>query len=100
LPIIDNWLAFYPTHQLKIIFNEEIAQAPVESLKTIFCFLGVDEEAIKYTPDIGDKINAGKDMNIPTDCLRYLKQLYSPMIHELSKRYGSYANSWQEKYYS
>ena len=55
---VDRWLEVWPRDQLLLLRTDELAATPLETMRAVFEFLGVDPS---FTPDVAERHNVRGD---------------------------------------
>jgi hypothetical protein len=92
LRTLENWGSFYPEDQIFVGFLEDIYFLPMELLRSVFGFLGVDPS---FEPPGADRrIHSRSADEAPTEHMVYLARAYHDELTRLAERFGGYASFW------
>jgi len=70
---LENWFRFYPQEVFFITFMDDITSRPLELLKDVCKFLGVDQNAEFDQSEVSIKVNARPVSDLPDDIKNYLE---------------------------
>lgn len=97
---IDNWRKFYPENQFFLGFLDDISERPVEFMRGLYSFLGVDASENYVAQDahrkVIAKVSGSAKGPIPTHLACYLARMHHDLIAELHHRFGGPATRWLE----
>lgn len=91
---IDNFRKYYSNNNFLLGFYDAIIEQPENLLTGIVNFLGGDISKIKDECDPRIKNNVSPKVEIPENIKNLLLKKYTPMIEELSLKYGGYFTHW------
>jgi hypothetical protein len=92
LRTFENWGAFYPAERFFVGFLEDSHFLPVELLRSMYSFLGVDPS---FEPPLTEKkIHARSAGTMPTKVAVHLAHNFREEISRLEERFGGYASFW------
>lgn len=93
LRTLENYLAYFPAEQILVGFYDAIRADPTGLFNGVceFLELPVDEQA---KIDNSTRVNPSQWQAMPERIKAYLEETYTPAIHALADRVGSYANHW------
>ncbi len=94
---LDHYLSVFDASQILVCFYDAISRDPDGLIRAITSFLGIRDFA-DATLDSKTPVNASPKREMPEQVRDHLLTHYSPMIHRLSQRFGSYAASWDSLY--
>ena len=89
--LLENWYKHFDDKQLKVMFYDDMVDNPVEFLKNVFRWVGVDENFIPpdYTEKVVKKYNkAYDDMKLDPIHRGIVSEFYAPQVAKLSKLTG------------
>lgn len=92
---IDRWTRFYPEEQLFVGFFDELTNDPKELMKKVCRHIGVRTDIDWDSMPLGKVVNKNPEHAIPDHFRNYLKELYSPEIERLYKRFGERVEAWR-----
>ena len=90
---LDCWRTFYSPEDIFVGFIEDIHFRPEEFLGRLCAFLGVDRNV--DWPYLHQRVYTRSALSIPILWASELAELHRDLIHELSKRFGGWAEWWQ-----
>ncbi len=90
--ILDNWQAVFPEHQIFLGFFDEVLLDPEGLMKRLFRFLGLDPAI--HPGLIRTKISSSESVAIPQKIKDVLIEQYTPILKDMSARYGSFPAAW------
>ena len=92
LRTFENWGGFYPAERFFVGFLEDSHFLPVELLRSMYSFLGVDPS---FEPPLTEKkIHARSAGTMPTKVAVHLAHNFREEIARLEERFGGYASFW------
>lgn len=94
---LDHYLSVFDSSQILVCFYDAISRDPDGLIRSITSFLGIRDFA-DDTLDSKTPVNASPKREMPDAIRDHLLARYSPVIHRLSQRFGSYAASWESLY--
>jgi hypothetical protein len=88
---MEQYWKYFPEHNLKIVFVEDIKKDPLAVIRELYCFLGVDDS---FVPDsINEKRHETKNKGgMDNALLRLVKRI--PLYHSLSARLSEKQKSY------
>jgi hypothetical protein len=91
--IIDSWTGVFPGEQFFLGFLEDISFQPASLLERLYRFLGVSDDEGSYRV-LDRKVHSGDIEEIPARFAYLLAKTFMPLMEELGRRFGGYANGW------
>ncbi len=85
---LENWFRYYQKDSFFITFMDEVATRPMELIKEVYEFLGVDSNIGIDESDMSKKVNARPLTNLPDDIREYLENT----LYEQNTRLESLIN--------
>jgi len=95
LRILDLWSEYFGKGQIHVAFFDQLLEEPVNFLKEIYRFLGV-EDSDEYIPNtVGIERNNRQYPAIPDKYLELLAPTYRPNLEKLHRRFNNqYTAQW------
>lgn len=96
LQVMETWERVFGRGQIFYGFYEDIERAPIDLLKRVCAFLGVEEPADEALAQVQVRVNAGSPQRseIPLEFQRILARQQIDQLRELSRRFGGPAAEW------
>ena len=92
LRTLANWGSLYPEDQIFVGFLEDIYFLPMDLLRSVFGFLGVDPSF--EPPGVDQRIHSRSADEVPLEHIVYLAHSYHDELTRLAERFGGYAKFW------
>ena len=96
LRTLEIWESNFPRAQLFVGFFDDIIAQPAQLLGEVFNFLGVEGDSIPAAGRTG-RVNASRELEMPTEVHRYLATKYLPDLEKLSERFGGHVERWRNE---
>ena len=93
--ILRRWQRYYPLAQMKVLFFDELVQAPDQLMRQAFQFLGVDPEVRLW--GLRKPANQGPRSECPGPVLRHLAEYFHNDIEEMCQLYPGWPEQWRER---
>ncbi len=91
--IIDRWMDHFPKERIFVGFLDEARTRPVELIRAIVTFLGVNPDRLVSAPP--GPLNSSGVTTIPTALALDLAGRYKAVLDEMSLRFGGPAETWR-----
>jgi hypothetical protein len=91
--IVDRWIDHFPKERIFVGFVDEARTRPLELVRAVVEFLGVDPDRLGSAPP--GPVNASGVTAIPTAVAVDLARRYAAVLEEISLRFGGPAAAWR-----
>ncbi len=91
--IVDRWMDHFPKERIFVGFVDEARTRPLELVRAVVEFLGVDPDRLDSAPP--GPVNASGVTTIPTAVAVDLARRYAAVLEETSLRFGGPAEAWR-----
>ncbi|MFK7752090.1 MAG: sulfotransferase [Sedimentitalea sp.] len=96
--IKQRWQAHVPADRLMFCDFDDIKKQPVELLKQIIGFLGLEADS-SFFPKAEQVVHEGRKMDIPADVYDYMKNRLAPVYDRLLDHMPDVARPWHARHY-